>query len=251
MRKSRTLLAGLCLAFAAACGNARDELVVLAAASLAEPFREIGRDFTARHPDQGVLFSFAGSQILATQLRAGARADVIATANPELALELEREGLVAEPREFATNRIVWAFQRDIAPADATDLARRLPHSSWRLVVAAPEVPVGGYTQLALWHWRLLEPVEERLVSRELDVNGVLSKLRLGAADGGVVYASNVTRALHSELAVIEFPEAAQVRASYRAAAVLRGDRARARAFLDFLSDDGLRVLLRHGFGAPQ
>ncbi len=60
-------------------------LTVLAAASLAEPFEEIGNAFEAqpKNMDVAVEFSFAGSQQLARQIGQGAPADVFAAANQQ------------------------------------------------------------------------------------------------------------------------------------------------------------------------
>ena len=60
-------------------------LTVLAAASLVEPFEEIGQAFEAQPENTGmaVEFSFAGSQQLARQIGQGAPADVFAAANQQ------------------------------------------------------------------------------------------------------------------------------------------------------------------------
>ena len=196
-----------------------------------------------------MLFSFAGSQTLAAQLRAGAPADVIATANTVLIRDLEREGRVFGVREFASNRLVWVFREDVAPAGSEELVQRLPRSDWRLVVAAPEVPAGAYTLEALRRLALEAAVADRVVSHELDVRGVLGKLRFGGADGGIVYATDLAERPDG-LVAIELPERAQVRALYAAAVVAGGDELGARAFLDFLATGpGQQHLQAHGFGA--
>ena len=56
-------------------------LTVLAAASLTEPFNEIGKLFEAQNPGAKVVFSYGGSQQLAQQLDQGAPADVFASAS--------------------------------------------------------------------------------------------------------------------------------------------------------------------------
>ena len=52
--------------------------------------------------------SFAGSDELAAQIRAGAKPDVFAAANTKLPDELFAEGLVERPRVFAANKLVLA-----------------------------------------------------------------------------------------------------------------------------------------------
>ena len=222
---------------------------MLAAASLAESFRALGDEFEHSPEGRRVRFSFAGSQVLAAQLRAGAQADVVATANPEIMATLEREGLVHAPRPFASNRLVWIFPPVNAPRDRFELVQRLRHPDFRMVLAAPEVPAGHYARQALADGGLLETVEARVVSNELDVRGVLAKVQLGGADAGIVYATDAgTRA--SELAVLELPAPTGLEIRYLAAAT-QADRQpdAARAFLAWLaSERGADVLRAHGFG---
>src|ERR687898_873803 len=71
-------------------------LTVFAAASLTEVFEEL---------QPNARYNFAGSDELATQLREGAGADVYAAASPKYPIELHDEGLVEQPRAFATNRL--------------------------------------------------------------------------------------------------------------------------------------------------
>lgn len=170
------------------CAPDRDALVVLAASSLTEAFGDLELRFEEEHPGVDVVLSFAGSQTLATQVREGLAADVLASADPEHARELADQGLAEAPRPFATNRLVLATARDL------DLAR-LPEVE-RLVVGAPEVPVGRYTVALLdaATTRFGEPwraeVERRIVSREPSVRQALAKVALGEADAAFVYATD-------------------------------------------------------------
>jgi molybdate transport system substrate-binding protein len=248
-RLAAVALASVVLA-ALGCSERRDELVVLAAASLAEAFHELGLAYELAHPGERLVFSFAGSQTIAAQLRAGASAHLIATAHPDVMARLQEEKRVLDVDEFATNRLVWVFAGADPPASAAELARRLPHSDWRLVLAAPEVPAGRYALAALERMGLREPAEARLVSRELDVKGVLAKLQLGGADAGLVYATDVAPTPGVGLTAFELPDAAQVQAHYRIATVANERRARAQAFIGFVQgDEGQAILRAHGFGA--
>ena len=56
-------------------------LTVFAAASLTDAFTEIGAAYEVANPGMRVMFSFAGSQTLRTQIEAGAAVDVFASAN--------------------------------------------------------------------------------------------------------------------------------------------------------------------------
>lgn len=215
--------------------------MVLAAASLTDAFGRIADDYQAEY---GVVVhsSFAGSQVLAAQLEAGIDADVIAVANPAIMAQLVERGLVRQPVRFASNRLVWVTRRDVdAGFD------RLASSDLRIVLAAPEVPAGRYARVALRRLGLLEAAEARLVSLELDVKGVVSKLLLAGADAGITYSTDITARERETLRVQAFPGAADVRASYLvAAASTDGDQ-----FVAFvLGAKGRERLSASGFGAP-
>ena len=226
----------------AGCGSAPErELVVLAAASLTDAFGRIADDYRAEY---GVVVhsSFAGSQVLAAQLEAGIDVDAIAVANPAIMARLAERGLVRQPVRFASNRLVWVTRRDVdAGFD------RLAGSELRIVLAAPEVPAGRYARDALRRLDLLEAAEARLVSLELDVKGVVSKLLLAGADAGITYATDITARERETLRVQAFPEAADVRASYLVAATST-DGERFVAFV--LGARGRERLQALGFGAP-
>src|SRR5687767_7331690 len=57
------------------------ELIVFAAASLTEPFTEIGTRLEASYPGLKVIYNFGGSPALRMQLEQGAQADVFASAD--------------------------------------------------------------------------------------------------------------------------------------------------------------------------
>jgi molybdate transport system substrate-binding protein len=118
------------------------QLTVFAASSLREAFQELGRTFEQEHAGASVSFNFAGSQDLRIQIEHGARADVLAAADPATARALAAQGLAEDARVFARNEPVIAVPAG-NPAGIhafTDLPR-----ARRLVIGAPEVPIGAYT----------------------------------------------------------------------------------------------------------
>ncbi|HYY76302.1 MAG TPA: molybdate ABC transporter substrate-binding protein [Gaiellaceae bacterium] len=223
----------------AACGGDDGTLTVFAAASLREVFPRI---------DAAARYSFAGSDEHATQIREGAPADVYAAASPRYPAELASEGLVEEPVVFATNRLVLVVPAD-NPAgigSVPDLAAE----GVRLVIAAPGVPAGDYTRRAL-ETLGREDVLAQVVSEEADVKGVVSKVALGEADAGFVYATDVAP-VEDDVHVIELPEEAQPEVEYSVAVVRGSERDRAaRAFVErLLGEAGREALREAGFGTP-
>jgi len=227
------------------------QLTVFAASSLRDAFQDLGRSFEQQHPGTSLSFNFAGSQELRTQVEHGARADVLASADPRTLRALADAGLALQPQVFARNEPVIVVPAG-NPAGIHSLAD-LPRAR-RLVVGAPEVPIGDYTV------RILEAasrrygpafgaaVEARVASRELNVRQVLAKVALGEADAAIVYRTDAL-ASRGAAEVISIPPQLNVVAEYPIA-VLRGAPrpGLARAFVELvLSSAGQAVLARHGF----
>ena len=117
----------------------------------------------------------------------------------------------------------------------------------KVVLAAPDVPVGKYSQQALEK----AGVTVKPVSQEQDVKAVVSKVSLGEADAGIVYTTDVT-AGGDKVEGVDIPEDQNVVATYPIATV-KASKApdQAQAFMDYvLSDQGQQVLKSYGFGPP-
>jgi molybdate transport system substrate-binding protein len=255
MSRSRTRLAAMLAAAAlvlAGCGGDDEpsggtsaspaELKVFAAASLTAAFTEIGERFTDASGTK-VVFNFAGSQALATQIQQAAPADVFAsadTANMDKVADL-----VGTPRNFAGNQLQIVVEqgnpRGVKGLD--DLA----NPDLKVVLAAPDVPAGRYAAESLAKAGVtVEPV-----SQEDDVKAVVTKVSLGEADAGIVYVTDVT-AGGDKVEGVAIPEELNVLATYPIAAVT-ASRAQdqAQAFMDqVLGAEGQQVLKAHGFLPP-
>lgn len=245
---------------ASAAGGARPDrprltVVVFAAASLTDAFRDLAAVLQQRDPMLEVRFNFAGSQQLATQLEQGAGADVFASADQRwMAYVAERRLLDGKPQLFAQNRLVVIMPRSnpVGIRRLEDLAGR----GLKLVVAAAAVPAGKYTREALQNLAnapgfsagYAKAVLANIVSEEENVKSVAAKVRLGEADAGVVYQSDVTSGVAPYVTVLQIPEPYNVLASYPIA-VLKGARepVAANTFVNLvLSKEGRHVLRRHG-----
>jgi molybdate transport system substrate-binding protein len=232
------------------------ELTVFAAASLTEAFNEMKTSLEKSNPDLSITFNFASSTQLRAQLEQGAGADVFASAD-EKEMDLAREaGLLAgEPAVFARNRLVVILPRD-NPASIETL-QDLSRPGVKLDLASETAPIGAYTRQFLerassapafgadFEQRALANV----VSEEENVKQVVAKVRLGEADAGICYVSDVTPEAASDLVTIDIPDELNQIATYPIA-VLKdaGDPALARAFLDYiLSAEGQAALQAQNF----
>ena len=197
------------------------DVVVFQAASLKDAFAQLGKRFEADHPGAKVVANAAGSQELRTQLEHGAAADVFASADRKHMDALAAQGLVVGPALFACNEPVVVVRAGLAPpiTTFTDLPR-----AERIVVGAPEVPIGAYTQQILRNAAAKlgadfpKRVEAQVVSRELNVRQVLAKVTLGEADAGIVYRSDASAA-RGKVAMVAIPPESNVIAEYPIAAL--------------------------------
>jgi molybdate transport system substrate-binding protein len=179
----RLLLALLLLAVAGCNGDAPERTVtVFAASSLQKAFKAESDAFEAAHPGVHLRFSFAGSQSLVAQIDQGAPADILATADLET-INRVRDRLIADPVVFAHNQLAIVTPTG-SPRKLTSLRDLL---GLRVVTAGPTVPLGKATDKAL----KAAAVTLTPVSREDSAAGVITKVRLGEADAGIAYASDL------------------------------------------------------------
>jgi molybdate transport system substrate-binding protein len=235
---------------------ATGDLTVFAAASLTDAFKEIGTAFEAANPGSKVAFNFGASSQLRTQLEQGAAADVFASADQaQMDRAKEANTIQGADRPFARNRLVVISPKD-NPGQIREL-KDLARPGLKLVTAAPEVPIGVYTQNMLdkmgqdpaFGAEFKDRVNANIVSREPNVRQVVAKINLGEADGAVVYSSDVTPDVAPNLGTLEVPDPLNTLATYPIA-VVRGtaNAAGAEAFISYvLSPPGQAALKKWGF----
>ena len=246
-----------------ASSSEKDVVTIFAAASLTNVFQQAARSFGESGHTGNVVFNFAGSQQLAGQLREGARADIFASANEaqmQAAIEAGRveKGSV---KTFACNRLLIGYGRfaaslrNASETSTIESMLKLAQPGHKIVVGAEAVPVGRYTRRFLANAaedERLGPAfrngfEANIVSEEPNVRGVLSKLQLGEADVGVVYASDLVGA--TEVQRMEIPAHFNISATYPIALVQDSAQPEhASAFITWLfSAQGTALLESHGF----
>jgi molybdate transport system substrate-binding protein len=253
---ARTLLVSLSAAVSlwdASSASALDaarisgKVLILAAASTTDAIDEIRLEFTRRHTEVTVRTSFAASNALAQQINAGAEADVFLSASSEWADFLEKRNLVARRLDLLGNRLVVIVPAGskLRIAGAGDL---VSGGIQRLALADPQaVPAGVYARAALEKLGLWKQLERR-VAGAADVRQAVKFVEVGAADAGIVYATDtagndkvrVVLTLPAELSdSIRYPLVLLKRAEKDAAAV---------ALYEFLrSPAAAAVFRRHGF----
>jgi molybdate transport system substrate-binding protein len=250
--RNRFFLVAVAAPLLTACGNSspspsttalRGTAWVFAAASLTDSFKALGTAFQTAHSGTTIQFNLAGTPTLVTQIEQGASADVFASADTTNMDKLKADGFAGgQPHVFAHNKleIVVAAGNPRGIAGLADLAK--PGVIY--ITAAATVPAGKYALQIL----ASAGVKVTPKSLETDVKSVVSKIELGEADAGIVYATDV-KAAGSKVTGVPIPDSVNAIATYPIVAV-KGARnsALANAFIAYvLSAEGQATLQSFGF----
>jgi molybdate transport system substrate-binding protein len=220
-------------------------VTVLAAASLTESFHILATQFEAAHPGVTVRLSFGASSALAQQIRAGAPADVFASAAPENMQQVISAGDASSSSNFASNVMEIAVPPS-NPAGIQQVAD-LAKPGVKVALCQHQVPCGAAAHTVFSHAGItVTPVTE-----EADVKSTLTKVETNEVDAGVVYVTDV-RAAGSKVTGIEIPASVNASTTYPIAALGKAaNSTAAKAFVDYvLSGAGQAVLLAAGFEKP-
>ena len=209
------------------------EVRVYAAASLTDALREIGAAYEQQTGER-VVFNFAGSNVLARQIREGAPADLFLSAD-----EASMDAVAPHERaSVLSNTLVVVGEGIRSPRDLIGK---------RVALAEPSsVPAGIYARQYLTKIGLWEAVAPNVVPTA-NVRAALAAVASGNVDAAIVYRTDATRGFAFEIPRHEGP-----RISYPFAVLTEADNpAGARRFLAYLtSKPSLAVFERHGFLVP-
>jgi molybdate transport system substrate-binding protein len=232
-----------------ACGSddaASGDVTVFAAASLTDAFTELGDAFMEENGGAEVVFNFAASSDLVTQIGEGAPADVFASADLSNMTKLTDAGdHGSEPEVFTTN-LAQIIVEVGNPAGITGVAD-LANPDLTVISCAPEVPCGRYAAQIFENAGVVVTPQ----SLEENVRAVVSKVTLGEADAGIVYVTDVIAAGDAASGV-DIPADINVVAEYPIALTAEAPNADGgAAFIEFvLSPDGQAILDSYGFVSP-
>jgi len=227
-------------------GRSDRKVVLFAAASTTSALEEISRRFRREH---GIVVeaNYASSSTLAQQIENGAGADVFVSANENWADYLEGMGLVEKRQSVFGNRLVV-----IQPADAAENIGRPQDllADWvkHLALGDPEAaPAGIYAKQALEALGLWEQLRRKVVAAP-DVRHALSFVEMGAAEAGIVYATDAAISGRVKVALELAPELTDA-IRYPVVLVKSGaENQAAESFYQYLSSAGAaEVFRKHGF----
>ncbi len=186
-----------CIALVAAMGpawsraaeeGAGQTIVVFAAASTTNAVGEIKRHFAETSGVQ-VRASYGSSAALAQQIVNGAGADLFLSADVAWADYLAQRGLVSRRQNLLGNRLVIVLPND-STLDVKKPEDLLAENIQHLALGNPQsVPVGKYAKQALGKLGLWERLRPKVAAAE-DVRSALAYVETGAAEAGIVYATD-------------------------------------------------------------
>lgn len=214
--------------------SSRSQVTVFAASSLTESFTELAKRFEKSNPDVKVTLAFQASSTLATQIKAGAPADIFVSAGIK-----DMKG-IAKGRDYLNNRVVLAVAKDSKISSFSDLDNGV---IW--IQCAIEVPCGAAAQRALQS----ENINTKPASLEPKATSVVAKLLSGEVDAAIIYRTDVI-ANRDKLKMIEFKDRASASTIYQIAQ-LRNNRM-ASNFMTYLNlRSSIKYLQSKGFSIDE
>lgn len=193
------LLIALC--FPAQSRADEEPVLVFAAASLGGPLDSLASRYMAE-TGTPILIAYGASGTLAQQIRIGADVDLFISADTSWVLRLvaDKNAPVLKWEEFLRNRLVLVTSDDLdhrtrafGPLEGPTIGK--------IAIADPEAaPAGRYAAAYLQRIGIYDRVRSKLLIQE-DVRGVINAVRLGVADVGFVYSSDV--AVSGKVRVVE------------------------------------------------
>lgn len=231
---------------ASAGANSPGTILVFAAASTTNALNKIKAQFTK---ETGIVVetSYASSSTLAQQVVHGAAADLFLSADAKWADFLAKENQIVRRQDLLGNRLVV-----VAPAgsklEIEKLDDLLTADIKHLALGETQsVPAGIYARQALTKLGLWERIKDKVVSAN-DVRHALTYVETGAAEAGIVYATDAALSTKVKVAA-EIPETLTGPVRYPLALLKHGEgNAAAESFYRYLtSPTAGAVFQRYGF----
>jgi molybdate transport system substrate-binding protein len=168
--------------------TSRQSVLLFAAASVTEALGEIRESFQSKS-NVTIQTNYAATATLAQQVISGANADVFVSASTAWAERLQQAGVVADQRDLLGNELVL-----IVPNGSTikldTMMDLVGDDVQHVALGDPEsVPAGIYAKQALVKLGIWERLRPRIVSGA-DVRQALTFVETGAAEAGIVYATD-------------------------------------------------------------
>jgi molybdate transport system substrate-binding protein len=165
-----------------------DTVLFSAAASTKDVLEALAAKFDA---EAEIKINLGSSNGLATQILAGAPADLFLSASPQWADEIEKANEAVDSVRLLTNRLVLVVPKG-NPGQVHEPQDLLLPSVKKIALAGEEVPAGKYADQALSKLKLRKQLSDHgKIARGQDVRTALSYVDRGEAEAGIVYSTDV------------------------------------------------------------
>jgi molybdate transport system substrate-binding protein len=252
-----------CVAPAATTAPAADEsapavtLKVFAPSSLTDAAKELGAAYEKANPGVKLAFEFGHTPTQRLQFTEGASGEIFITASQKDMDDAIADKTVAEGSAsvFARNQLVI-----LLPAEnkaGVQSVEDLSKSGLRLLVAVTDTPIGKVTMTSFdkmdkkFGDGFKAKVEANIVSKESGVKPIVSKIKLGEADAGIVYVTDAVSA--PDLKTIQIPADLNMVTQLNVAPLVKAASAdQAAQFAAYmLSAEAQTILKKWGFLTPK
>ncbi len=180
------------------------ELLISAAASLADALRDIQAAYAVEEPRVKLVFNFGASGSLQQQIEQGVTADLFISAATNNMKTLVNQGLVdpATQRTLLRNELVIVVPASGGGQTVIAKLEDLNDATVRhIAIGEPQtVPAGGYAKEALLQSKLFALLSPKLVQGK-DVRQVLTYVESGNAEAGFVYRTDAQSSSKVKVAV--------------------------------------------------
>lgn len=234
-------------------GPQSTQINVAAAASLTEAFMEIEKEFEGENPNIDIVYNFAASGTLRTQIEAAPEtADVFASAAEDQMDMLASKGLIynATRKDFVENSLVMVVPvgNDLGLTGIQDLTKTEVE---KISIGNPDtVPAGKYAKESLTTAGLWDNLSNKMLLAE-NVKQALVYVETGEAEAGFVFSTDASSADHGSIKIISsVPVTTPI--TYPIAILSSTQHKEdAQLFVDFVTGEkGKFILEMYGFNIP-
>ena len=233
-------------------GSEGGTLTAFVAANFTDANDALVEEFERQREGARVESSYAGTQVLFTQIQQGASGDFFLSADLDYARRAQDEGLINSFTEVSRNEEVIIVPSG-NPAGIESL-EDLSTEPVELMIGVDTVPIGKYTRQIFENANdgygsdFSGRVLDRVVSEETNTREVAQKIALGEGEAAIVYRTDITPSIADQVEVVEIPQEYNVDAFNYAGVVSNAPNPElAQEYLDFIiSPEGQEIL--RGFG---
>ena len=253
---SRLLFAGMLALMLCACSNTgkeKEEITVLAAASMKDALEEI----KTMYPNENIVinYSYGACGTLQNQIEQGAPADIFISAADKQMDALTEEKLTKEDtvKDLLENKVVL-----IKPKDGETKVTGFENitDAENMALAGEDVPVGQYSREIFSNLGIMDDVNKMEINECKNVTDVLAAVSEGSNEVGVVYATDAASVTDKVDIIAEAPaDSLKTPVLYPVGLIedkeaSEDDTKAAEAFLDYVeSDAAIKVFEDYGFTA--